>query len=386
MKHLRVLIVEDCVVQRLFASRLLYKSQVTDISYATNGEQALQQLARQQFDVLLIDLEMGIMDGVQLLRHIAQNAWCKNIIIASAKDPLLLNSAATMAEADGLFVAGVLRKPIDAERLTLCLHNVMKFMALPPATATQFNQPLLLKALQEDQISLLYQPIVSSNDHSCVAVEVLARWQLPDKSWISPVNFIPAFERYQLIDELSLLLLDKALRELTAWRGEHRAIKLAFNISPLSLPNIAFIQRFTDILASYGVPADEVILEITEGVDFAQLALSIANLAQLRLKGFSIAIDDYGSGFANPQQLSRVPANRLKLDRSMVDGCHNRKQLQLWILHTVELAKELNLQLVAEGIEAEADANWLASAGIPLLQGYFFAKPLSAAALLQRFS
>ncbi|MGP9800807.1 EAL domain-containing response regulator [Rheinheimera sp. NSM] len=382
MQNLNILIVEDCTIQRLYASRLLHQLQVSAISYAANGEQALKQARLQRFDVMLVDLEMGVMDGVELLRHIARAGLCHNIIIASSKDPLLLTSVATMAEADGLRVLGTIAKPVNIDLLALCLLRIQqRWRDQSPAQAATkvVSADMLEAALATNQLYLMYQPIVATADRSLMAAEVLARWQHPQLGFISPDIFIEAAERYNLIDALTLVVLRQALQQRQQWAEQGADIRLAVNISPLSLPNPDFMQQLLQLLRQYGATSTDIIWEVTESANLTDLAASIHSMASLRLQGFDIAIDDYGTGFANAQQLSRIPATRLKIDRSLVDKISERPQQKLILENTVQLGRRLGLILVAEGVETEQDFAVLAAMGIELLQGYLFAKPMTAA-------
>ena len=128
--------------------------------------------------------------------------------------------------------------------------------------------------------------------------------------------------------------------------------------------------------AQYDVPANEITFEITENALLGELASAIRTLARLRLKGFHIAIDDYGTGFANAQQLSRVPATELKIDRSLVHRAAARPQQQTIFASTVELAKKLNRSTGAEGVETREDFQVVVDLGVDLVQGFYFSKPL----------
>ncbi|EGM76994.1 EAL domain-containing protein [Rheinheimera sp. A13L] len=385
MQNLSVLIVEDCVIQRLYATRLLHQLAITDISYAANGEQALERLAAKVADVVLVDLEMGVMNGIELLRHIARQKLCSKVIIASAKDPLLLTSVTTMAEADGLTILGTLSKPISIDLLTLCLKKAQHQQVTKQDSHPVFNisSEMLRRAMESDQFTLVYQPIVPANQSTPVAAEVLARWTHPELGPVSPDQFIEAAERFHLIEPLSLMLLQQALSQLKLWNRQGVFVNLSFNLSALSLPDTLFMNRIMQIAQEQEISADQLMFEVTESADFTDLASSIENLASLRLRGFSIAIDDYGTGYANTQQLLRVPANRLKLDRSMVSNVTEGSQQFVILANTIQMAKQLGLSVVAEGIETQAEADALTALGVEYQQGYYHSRPLDAEALIQ---
>lgn len=380
MQDPKMLIVEDCPAQQLYAGQLLKQLKIQRISYASDGELALELLKQQQTDVMLIDLEMPQMNGVELLRSIAKQQLCQAVIITSAKDALLLNSVATMAEADGLQVLGTLAKPLSKELLSLCLSR--RKAEVWPADferkAPVFDQKLLCEAISEQQFSLCYQPIADMSSGQIIAVEALARWSQPELGMVRPDVFIAAAEQWGLINELTLLLLDKALQQLQQWHDVGLVVQLSFNLSPLSLSDAAFVQQLQHKVRQAGIKPELICFEVTETQDFTQVSAAIESLANLRLAGFSVAIDDYGTGFANAQQLSRIPATRLKLDRSLTDGVSERPQQRLVLENTIQLAHKLGLTLIAEGVEKLADAMVIKRCGINLVQGYLYHKPLTA--------
>ena len=406
MQNPKMLIVEDCPAQQLYAGQLLKQLKIQHISYASDGELALELLKQQQTDVMLIDLEMPQMNGVELLRSIAKLQLCQAVIITSAKDALLLNSVATMAEADGLQVLGTLAKPLNKELLSLCLSRrkaevwPADFEIKTPA----FDQKLLREAVSEQQFSLCYQPIADMSSGQIIAVEALARWNQPQLGTIRPDVFIAAAEQWGLINELTLLLLDKALKQLQQWHDVGLVVQLSFNLSPLSLSDAVFVQQLQHKVRQAGIKPELICFEVTETQDFTQLSAAIESLANLRLAGFSVAIADFirrhpwrspygpsslrsnvqkhsrcfcGTGFANAQQLSRIPATRLKLDRSLTDGVSERPQQRLVLENTIQLAHKLGLSLIAEGVEKLADAMVIKRCGINLVQGYLYHKPLT---------
>lgn len=195
MQNPHVLVVEDCAAQQLYAGQLLKQLKIQHISYASDGELALQLLQQQQqTDVMLIDLDMPHMNGVELLRRIATQQLCQAVIITSAKDALLLNSVATMAEVDGLQVLGTLAKPLNKDLLSLCLDR-RKAAVWPAdfeAKTPVFDQKLLRQAISHQQLSLCYQPIVDMSSGQIVALEALARWNQPELGIVRPDVFIAA--------------------------------------------------------------------------------------------------------------------------------------------------------------------------------------------------
>lgn len=387
IKELSVLVTDDSITQRQYAQDLCRDLGVTDLHGATNGVDALQALEARPIDVVLIDLEMPVMDGVELIRSIAQKKLTTSVIILSAKDPILISSVGTMAEADGLHVLGTFQKPLLPDALECSLlrfiHDAkVAQQQVHPAVELDVTAVELSAALHNGEMSLAFQPKLTVQGLLLRGVEALARWRHPTKGMISPGVFIPLAERHGLIDPLTRTLLEQAFKHKRTWQQYGLRFNLAFNLSPLSLADIDIVDWLCAMADEYEVPFNEVTFEITENALLGELASAIRTLARLRLKGFHIAIDDYGTGFANAQQLSRVPATELKIDRSLVHRSAARPQQKMIFASTVELAKNLNLTTVAEGVETQEDFQIIVDLGVDLVQGFYFSKPLYADDLL----
>lgn len=381
IQELSLLITDDSSTQRQYARDLCQGLGVSDIHDAANGADALAVLKNFPVDVVLIDLEMPVMDGVELIRFIAQHKYASNVIILSAKDPILIASVGTMAEADGLHVLGTFQKPLLPDMLECSLLRYIQDNKTETRNQSDTKQQEITavelgQALENNELGLAFQPKVTVQGLMMRGVEALARWKHPQKGIISPGVFIPLAERHGMIDLLTRHLLQQAFTHKKNWQQYGLRFNLAFNLSPLSLADADMVDWLTSLANDYGIAPAEVTFEITENALLGELASAIRTLARLRLKGFHIAIDDYGTGFANAQQLSRVPATELKIDRSLVHRVATRPQQYTILASTVALAKNLNLTTVAEGVETKEDFAMLVDLGVDLVQGYYVSKPL----------
>lgn len=387
VSELSVLVADDSITQRMHAQAICSELGLQDVHGATDGRDALKVLLAHKVDVALIDLEMPVMDGIELLRSIAQEKCVKSVIILSAKDPILIASVGTMAEADGLHVLGTFQKPLQRDLLeTSLLRFVRELKSYEvPEQAAPCDVTVIdfCNALDAGEITLAYQPKLTVQGLILRGVEALARWKHPQKGNISPGVFIPLAERHGLIDTLTRELLVKAFSQKRTWQQMGLRFHLAFNLSPLSLADAGLSDWLSDLAQEYAIPPDEITLEVTENALLGELACAIRTLARLRLKGFNIAIDDYGTGFANAQQLSRVPATELKIDRSLIHQVATRPQQGTILASTVDLAKNLKLITVAEGVETLEDYRILLDLGVDQVQGFYFCKPLYPDDLLE---
>ena len=378
MNKLNVLVVDDSNVQRNHVMNMCLDQGVSNVVGAINGVDAIDKLSEEKFDVVFIDLEMPIMDGVELSRKIAKNKLAQSVIILSSKDPSLISSIGTMAESDGLIVLGTFKKPMQINDLVNSL-NRLKTHTNSNETHKIYNRLViddLINGIKEQRITLFYQPKLTCKGLLLKGVEALARWNHPKLGFVSPVEFITAAEEFGIISELTHYLFDIALKQKVQWRDHGINFHLAFNLSPLSLADNDLAEKISSQVALHNIEPKEIVLEVTENAICGEISTAIETLAKLRLKGFKLAIDDYGTGFANAQQLSRVPATELKLDRILVDNVATRPQQLAILKSTVNLAKDLGLTTVAEGVENFDDFKLLFQLNVDLIQGYYFAKPM----------
>lgn len=380
LKGAKVLVVDDSVVQRNHVIDACRALGVGTVEGAVNGQDALVKVREQTFDLLFIDLEMPVMDGVDLVQALASEHLVQSVIILSSKDPVLILNVGTMAEADGLTVLGTFKKPILEDQLNCALERLgeRKWAGHADIEGPTLRANDLLTAIESGHIEAFYQPKLLIKGLILKGVEALARWRHPEHGLISPALFIPMAERFGLIDKLTDHMFDLALQQKKRWQAQGLRLDLAFNLSPLSISNPGLAEHVSEMVKKHDLNPEEIILEITENALANEISLATGSLAKLRLGGFRVAIDDYGIGFANAQQLSRVPATELKLDRSMVDHVATRPQNQSIVRSTLQMAKELGLSTTAEGVENESDLAFLAQEGVDQLQGFLLAKPMPA--------
>ena len=375
-----LMVVDDSVVQCLHAASLARELlPAAEIFSCTDSPLALKQLRAAAVDIAIIDLEMPGMDGVELITHIVNEDLAKALIIVSAKQPSLIASVGFMAETRGMDVLGSLQKPITIPILSAALMKFVKKSTTQTTTSSdtlEFSSAQLMEGISKGQFFSHYQPKIQLHDMTLSGVEALARWQHPKHGMVAPNNFITRMEKCGLIDSLTLALMDKSLKIKQQWNVLGLNCELSINLSPNSLSNTDFTDWVSDHVRVFGLSPDEITFEITESDIFGDVAKCIQTLARLRLKGFNIAIDDYGTGFAHAEQLSRIPATTLKLDRSMIHRVSAKPQVEKILKSTIQLAKELGMTTVAEGVELTADLEILKTLKVDCIQGYLFAKPM----------
>jgi diguanylate cyclase (GGDEF)-like protein len=234
----------------------------------------------------------------------------------------------------------------------------------------------LREGIERDQFFFEYQPIVNLRTGLTMCVEALARWQHPDQGRLLPSQFIDLAEQTGLIDPLTMLLLNKALAE---WRGAHdgRPVQVAVNLSPRNLRDAALPDRIADVVRISGTPPAALVLEITENLIIADPDQASSCLSRLHDMGVKLAIDDFGAGYSSLGYLHRLPIDELKIDRSFVLAMARGDDAI--VRSTIELAHNLGLTVVAEGVESAAVRDRLRHYGCDAVQGLFIAEPGPAA-------
>ncbi len=381
---LSILILEDQPFQRLVAEQVVSGLGVKKMRSAPRSEQALQLLKEDgAVDVVICDLNMPGMDGIQFIRHLAARKPAPAIIVQSAMDTALIRTVEDMAKAHGLQVLGYINKPMSRSRLRELLQL---YFTSPGANASRavnqheltFKKEALEQAINDDQFTLYYQPKVALQSSRLVSVEALARWNHPKFGLISPTRFIPTMESCGLITPLTMKMLDLALVQAKSWLDEGKTISVGINLSPITLGNTDLPDLLMEKTQALNLPPKMLILEITESSLIQNTALALETLARFKLQGFPLSIDDFGTGYSSMQQLNRIPFSELKIDRSFVSDASGDKTLTAIVETNISLAHKLNMKTVAEGVETIEDWQLLQTLNCDLAQGYFIAKPMPA--------
>jgi EAL domain-containing protein (putative c-di-GMP-specific phosphodiesterase class I) len=385
-KHL--LIVDDSALQREFSVSLCKQLGITQIDQAEDGEQAIVFLSNNRHtEVVILDLEMPGLDGVQVMQEMVRLGLEPAVIVASSRDSVLLSVVENMGKSLGVNLLGVLQKPVRLEQLATCLSRIgalQKRLAQPAQAeqGPQLSEEDIAIALREQQFVAYFQPQVALHEGRLCGVEALIRWKHPQHGLLMPGQFIELIERSPYMGEVSLAMLDMSLQQCRHWHAEGMMLNVSINLSATSLADSTLANQIIARVATSGIEPRFIMLEITESTLMTDLGATLGTLACLRLKGFGLSIDDYGTGFSGMLQLSRVPCTELKVDRAFVNGASNSLHLRIMLESALDIARKLNLKVVAEGVETREDWLLLRTLECNEAQGYFIAKPMPGEALL----
>jgi diguanylate cyclase (GGDEF)-like protein len=240
----------------------------------------------------------------------------------------------------------------------------------------------LRRALQAGQLEMHYQPKVDARRERISGVEALMRWRHPERGMVSPVVFIPIAERFGIINELGNWAIEEVCRQIRAWTDEGVRMRVAINLSVHQLRQDDIVSRIRQALDRHQVEPSQLLCEITESVAMEDIRATQRAFEGLQQIGVYLSIDDFGTGYSSLSTLRQLPARQLKIDRTFVQDLEGSGDARAVVDAVIRLAHALSLRVVAEGVETEGQRDILLSLGCDELQGYFYAKPMSAGTLL----
>ncbi len=337
-------------------------------------------LATKEPFCIVLDLQMPQCDGIDMMHVLAEERCRARIIIASGFDPKVIESARLVGIELGLDVAGILRKPFHIADLRQLLDTLT--MTEEGFTVADFE-----KAIVNKEFSLLFQPKVpldtasAQPDRPRVSFEALLRWRHPTRGVVEPSKFIPAFEAMGVMDTLTSAVIDLAVGQLSRWQAASASsISVAINVSAQNLDSGDFVDQLSQRCAAAALAPESVAVELTETAAMRTPVRAMEMLTRLRLKGFHLSLDDFGTGYSSLVQLQRLPFSELKIDRAFVLGCHASNQSRIIVKTMIDLAHNLGLVAVAEGVDCADHIRVLQQLGCDIVQGYFIGRPMTAEA------
>ena len=353
-----------------------------EAEFVTRPEEFFLRLEQKSPDIITIDLVMPELDGVEIMRLLAERKSRAKIVISSGMGTRVLDAAQRSASEHGLSILGVISKPISKEALRLLVGEGSECdqppsVETPSASRDEFEvtRSDLQNALDRHEFILAYQPKIQCKSGATAGFEALVRWKHPDRGIVMPDSFIPAMENTGLIDALTGQIFEQSLEWFSQSFSQSNP-KLSLNISAKSLVDIQMADNLSALCRRYQIDTECIVLELTETSAMVDPILSLDLLTRLRMKGFQLSIDDFGTGFSSMIQLVRLPFSEIKVDKSFVMQAPHSSESRSVIKSIVELGHSLGLLVTAEGVENLKTLDYLNSLGCDLAQGYFIARPM----------
>ena len=381
---LRILILDDESFMLKLLARVLLNLGFTQLTSCNSGRAALATFDSpiSPPELILLDLNMPEMDGVEFVRHLVDRRYTGSLILISGEDERMLQAAETLVRAHQISVLGHLRKPVEPAALSKLLEKwVPPLLARPRASKKIYDKDEIRRAIDHGELVNYYQPKVEVATGKCVGVETLVRWRHPRDGMVFPDQFIGVAEAHGLIDDLTQAVLAAALAQGKIWLDAGWVLRVAVNVSMENLTSLDFPDVVAELAAQAGMSPQNVVLEVTESRLMQDVRAPLEILTRLRLKRFCLSIDDFGTGHSSMVQLRDLPFNELKIDRSFVHSAWADEVLRAMYDASLGLARQLGMEVVGEGVEDLADWNLLRRTGCDLAQGYFIGRPMPAADL-----
>ncbi len=400
---LKILVIEDDELIRETLLQLL-ESHSYRVIAAENGRAGVQMALSEIPDLILCDVQMPELDGYDVLRTLRQNSLAATIpfIFLTAQSDKTdfrrgmelgaddyLTKPFTKAELLGAIASRVLKRQTITQPLTVALHQAearLKDLVNDSTKVTTLSpekfalEALLRHALAQGEFQVYYQPQVNIATGQVIGAEALVRWQNPDRGIISPGEFIPLAEETGLIIQIGEWVLLSACAQAASWLAAgFSPFTISVNLSARQLSDPELKARIVQILETTGLEPANLELEMTESALVENATVAGATLNQLKALGIRIAIDDFGTGYATLGYLKQFAFDSLKIDRIFVRNANEDTQNAAITTAVILLGHSLNMTVIAEGVETEAELDFLKQHQCDIMQGYLFSRPEPAA-------
>lgn len=331
-------------------------------------------------DVVVLDLLMPEIDGIELIRFLAENRSEASIILMSGFDDSVLQAANDVARGYGLNVLGSLTKPFEIE----ALESLLKSSKTKPRAARAGQDQIvtedeLANAIQNKELRVFYQPQVRFADRALVGAEALVRWLHPEHGLLGPNLFIPIAEKCSLIHDLTQFVTMSAFSQCAQWKTAGRILRVSINLSARALGRLDIPEQLVKTAATLGLEPAQVVFEVTETSIMAGASPCLDILTRLRMKGFGLSVDDFGTGVSSLQRLRDVPFTELKIDLGFVQKMGSERVSRAIVESIIELGHKVGMIVVAEGVETQLQWDQLMAMGCDIAQGYLIGKPMPPA-------
>jgi len=361
----RALVIDDDPAVGALMARIArktgYEAIVTD-----DPDDFLERVDSWSPSILVIDLVMPGVDGIEILKRLGKSRCRAWVLLVSGFDDRVLDGARKLGEAYSLRMAGVVRKPFRVDDLAEVFGRLESANVLSPGR--------IRSALARSEFHLAFQPKYDLAARRVTGVEALARWTDSEHGAVPPSQFIQVAEEAGFISEITNWVAEQAVRQQAAWTRAGVSLNLAINVSRADLEQGDLPTFFTELCRAHDVAPSAFTFELTESMAMRDERAIGAALARLRLAGAKLAVDDFGSGYSSLQRLLDLPFTELKIDRSLVCDCTTARDSATIVRTVVDLAHNLELTAVAEGVETPDQVEFLRGVGCDSIQGFVVGK------------
>jgi EAL domain-containing protein (putative c-di-GMP-specific phosphodiesterase class I)/FixJ family two-component response regulator len=328
--------------------------------------------------LIIIDLDMPGEDGLDLLTHLERIRYKGNIIFHSGVSPQAIKTAEVVARSRHLSAIGSLSKPLQPQKLKALIERgdaVLPVVA-PVKISSTVTKAMLASAITNGDIRPWFQPKVCLKTLNVVGFEALARWTNAEGGSVPPDAFIPVAEDAGLIDPLTFSLIRQVANQCHLWTEAGFRTSVSVNVSMSSLRRPDFYERLRDEASNTELVYDQLQIEVTESQLTDDSLIPLETLIRLNMLKVALLIDDFGTGHSTLKQLRNLPFDGLKLDKTFIHASRDSERAEVILKASIQMARELDMYTVAEGIETCADWNRACKLGVDYVQGYLVARPM----------
>ncbi|WP_153788888.1 EAL domain-containing protein [Pseudomonas sp. EMN2] len=379
MKPYSILIVEDHPFQRQYLHHLFSELGHFHLDTAKDGNEAMERLHDGEFNLVLTDLLMPAMDGVQFIQQLATLHYKPDLAIMTTASRRLLTAASLVAKNLGIRVVGLISKPVTPSALRALTAQLRPARPNEPAqrpTQTEFDRPSFIRALDAQALQAWFQPRISVQDGRIVAAEALVRWVHPEQGTLLPGAFLPALEACGLEERLLWEMLEQAMAAQARWRAQGHDVPVSINLPTHLLDDTDLADRLLQFVLHHRGKPGALCFELLESSRPLKPGNYYAGACRLRMKGFALAQDDFGQGYSSYLNLVSTPFSELKIDRALVQGSQDNEYMASALNSLIALGRRLGLTVVAEGVETTAQLEALHKAGCQQAQGFLISRAL----------
>ncbi|WMC11266.1 EAL domain-containing response regulator [Oceanimonas pelagia] len=380
-----ILVVDDDVVSLKLLIHHLKKLGFSNVRGVESATDALRLIKDENHvpDLVFLDINMPGMDGLALIRELENMQFNGDLVLVSGQDKKILHSSIELSRACKVNLVGHIEKPATQSSLAELFERLDDKGIQAGRHEWQPAGRELAAAIEQRELVNHYQPKICLASGAVAGLEALVRWQYPGLGLMGPDRFIGAAEHYGHIDALTHLVVENALRDCRACLQAEEPLSVSINISMLSLSSPEVMTGLYHLVLEHGVSPRRITFEVTESHVLNDRRQPLEILTRLKMLGFGLSIDDYGTGYSSLRQLRDYPFDELKLDRSFIDGISESVSKRNIYNSTVAMAKDLGMTVVAEGVENIDDLNLLKSTGCNFAQGFLLARPMPIETVLE---
>lgn len=387
----KVLVLDDHAFQCAHLKDMLEDAGFNRVDTLQSAGDALQGIRDEGYNLVVMDVNMPIMDGAQFIHELARQDLNPMLAIVTGCSRRMANSISLMAKERGLAVLGAFVKPISREQID---NLAAELLRKPPAdtsparldtgyASTLLDRKSLEGALRDGSIRAWFQPKKSLSSGNIVGAEALVRWQHEELGLMMPSSFLKTLRGYGLDHELLIRMLEDGLKAYRTWRGQGHRIPISVNLPTSLLDRPQLPDELYYMVTNSGLPAEDVTFELLEDDMTVAAGQYYMGTSRLRLKGFGLSQDDFGKGYSSMYGLISTPFTELKIDRAFVCGAAKDEVRAAALVSSVQLGRQLGLQVTAEGVETMQDLQFVRQIGCDYAQGYLISAAVDVAAFSQ---